>query len=71
MSLCITIGSLTIVIIFSIILNILDFIDDNKTIEDNDTDDHTIIKNEFKDVESLQNANYVGFAFYVTLVKHF
>jgi hypothetical protein len=66
----ITLGSFTIAILFTIILNIFDLCDDRKLLNANQLSDHTIIKNEFKDMETLYQANSFQFAFYVTLYNY-
>ena len=57
LSLSIIFVTLSIIIVFSIILNIIDLIDDRQLLKMNDKNDVTIIKKEFK---SLSAFNGIG-----------
>ena len=67
LSMCLVLGSLTIMISLSIILLVFDYCDDKNAISSNKYDDHHIIKNEFRDLTSLCGANMFSFALYMTM----
>lgn len=62
-------GSISLIIIISIILTLLDIQQDNRLIKNNYQNDHQVLKTVFVDLNGLHKANTFQFAFYVTMVN--
>ncbi len=62
--------SASIIIIYSLILNWNDYRNDCRVLKTNELDDHTIIKNEFKDLEMLKGVGIFRFAARITVYSY-
>jgi len=63
-------GIISLLIIMSIILILMDIEQDNRLIKNNYQSDHQVLKTVFADLEGLHHANIFQFAFYVTMVNY-
>lgn len=70
LSLSIIYVSLSIIIIFSIILSIIDLWDDRNLIKMNDKTDCAIIKEELKSLGAFNGVNVFGFATFITIYNY-
>ena len=70
LSLSIIFVTLSIIIVFSIILNIIDLIDDRQLLKMNDKNDVTIIKKEFKSLSAFNGIGILGFASFITMYSY-
>lgn len=69
LSLSIVGGSISLIILISIVLTVMDISQDNKLLENNYKDDHQVLKTVFVDLNGLRDANMFQFSFYSTMVK--